>query len=195
MPAAAAGQGLLAIDRDVPDLAAGAKGARDELAVGDDARAHARAQGDEHVAGDLLRHASPHLAERRRVGVVDEGDRRVGEGGGQRAHHALGVELDVGEHAHRAVVGHGTGDVQAAGDDVVRRCVVGGKDLLDAAGHDRVRLLGHELGSGDLALLEKLARRGEEPRLDARPADVDAKNRFHWCLLAPWGQASFPYHR
>ena len=56
---------------------------------------------------------------------------------------------------------------------------MGGEDLREAAGDHGVRFRVDELGSRDLALLEELARGREETRLDARAADIDAKNCLH----------------
>ena len=122
-----------------------------------------------------------------RVGVVDEGNLRARENGADGAHQALRVKLDVGQEADRAVIGHGTGNVQAAGYDVLRARIVCREDAADALRHRGVGLVAHQGGRGNLALFQKLAGRGEEAGLDARASDVDAKNSFHACVLSTTG--------
>ena len=176
---AAADAGLGGVDRHVADFTAGAERAGNELAAHNDARAHARAERDERVARDAARDAGPHLAQGGGIGVVDEGDGRVGERRIDGVDKALGVELDIGQEAHGTVIGNGARNVEAERDDVGRLGVMGGKNLCEAVGDNGVRVSVDELRRRDLALLEELTRRREEARLDARAADVDAKNCLH----------------
>ena len=68
--AAAADGGLVGVDGDVADLAAGTVSAVDDLAVHDDAAAHAGAQCDHDGAAAALCRAHPDLAQSSHVGVV-----------------------------------------------------------------------------------------------------------------------------
>ena len=68
--AAAAGSGLVAVHRDVADLAAGTVGAIDDLAVDDDTTAHAGAQRDHDRAVAALGGTHPDLAQSGHVGIV-----------------------------------------------------------------------------------------------------------------------------
>ena len=80
----AAGQGLGGVHGDVTDLAARPKGARNEATVDHDSGTHARAEGDEDEARGTPCDAGPHLAKRRSVGIVDEGDARARVRSGDR---------------------------------------------------------------------------------------------------------------
>ena len=68
--AAAAGSGLVAVHRDVADLAAGTVGAINDLAVDDDTTAHAGAQRDHDRAAAALGSTHPDLAQSGHVGIV-----------------------------------------------------------------------------------------------------------------------------
>ena len=161
------------------DLTARTKGAGDELAVGHHATTDASANRDEHEAAGALCGALPQLAERRRVGVVHEGEVGVDKGALDGILQALGVELDVGEHAHLALVVDGAGHVQANGDDILGGGAVLGEQALETLGDHGKRGLAHDLASRDLGDgLERTLRR-EHADLDARTANVDAQNLIH----------------
>ena len=173
-------QPLVAVHRDVANLAAGTKGARHELAVAHDAATNARAQRNQHHALGAARGALPELAQRGGIRIVHEGQLGLRERAEQRGLEPAGVQHDVGQEADLALFVNGPRHVQAHGDNVLGVSPVVVDELLESLRDLRERSLAHQRPSRDLAHRQKLPLVAEEPRLDAGPAHVNAQNVCHF---------------
>ena len=190
--AAAAGGRLVAVDGDVADLAAGAVCAVDDLAVDDDAAAHAGAQRDHDGAAAALGRAHPDLTQSGDVGVVAHQDLHAIQQAGQLGRDVpLAPAAEVGaDDGDNAAVQHRAGHADA---DALH--LLGGNLLLGHLGVDGVGqifedvLTGVRGVGGDFPLFQQCARGGEQADLGGRAAEVDAECVFFHDSFTPFSAA------
>ena len=70
---------LIGLNRNVSNLATGAKRAGYQLAIGNHAGTNARTNGNQHKRRHPYRNSRPCFTKSRRIGVIDKGNRGIGK--------------------------------------------------------------------------------------------------------------------
>ena len=186
--AAAAGSGLVAVHRDVADLAAGTVGAINDLAVDDDAAAHAGAQRDHDRAAAALGCAHPDLAQSGHVGVIAHKDPDAAQHGAQLfGYIMLAPAAEVcADDGYDAAVQHRAGHAHAHAFHLS-----GGKALfLHLALHGSSQIFQNVFTGvggvgGNFPLFQQLAGGLEQTDLSGGAAQIDAECVFLHSSFTP----------
>ena len=184
MTAATAAALFVAVHGDVTDLTAGTKGARDDLAVYDHAATDTRTDGHEYEVADVFCRTMPQLSERRGIRIVHKGELRTREGTLQRPLQTLGIEVDVWQHAHPAVIVYGSWYVEADAHHVIRRGIDLCQKVDQPLRHNGKRDLVHELARGNPGSGLQFTLGGKHARLYAGTTDVYTQYLVHVSLLS-----------
>ena len=120
MATAPARLGLIGLNRNVPDLATGTKRTGYQLAVGNYAGTNARTNGNQYERRHPYRNSRPCFTKSRRVGVIDKGNRGIGERRTDGLHQTFGIDLNIGEKPDGTIIGHRTRNIQSTRYDIFR---------------------------------------------------------------------------
>ena len=112
--------GLIGLNGNVANLATGAKRTGYQLAVGNHAGTNARTNSNQHKRRHPNRNSRPCFTKSRRVGVIDKGNRGIGERRTDGLHQTFRIDLNIGEKPDGTIIGHRTRNIQSTRYDIFR---------------------------------------------------------------------------
>ena len=178
--AAVAGHGFLAVQDQMADFCGGAVGSVEQMAVQDDAAAHAGAQGDKDHVFAALAAALPVFAESGHVGVVTGLHGEACEGL-QLPGDVEDAPAQIDAAIDHAPAVHGAGHADTEAQNVLGVDILIQKIAPDRLGDVRENFLTAVLCvCGDLPLVQHGTGFVKISELDGSTAEIDTKSVFHW---------------
>ena len=112
--------GLIGLNRNVTNLATGAKRAGYQLTISNYAGTNARTNGNQYKRRHPYRNSRPCFTKSRRVGVIDKGNRGIRERRTDGLHQTFRIDLNIGEKPDGTIIGHRTRNIQSTRYDIFR---------------------------------------------------------------------------